>query len=172
MAERTARILLAEDDRFLRKAAEATLRRQGFTVLPAIDGEEALRLARAEVPDLILLDLIMPKLQGFEVLQGLKEDPATASIPVIVLTSLAQDEDRDQAMACGATAYFVKASLSLQDLVRRVEETLAAETRGAAAPGTTELSCAGRTEMNEAGDRRGGGGLGGGAARGAPPPVS
>ena len=172
MGERPARILLAEDDRFLRKAAEATLRRQGYTVLPAIDGEEALRLARAEIPDLILLDLIMPKLQGFEVLQGLKENPATASIPVIVLTSLAQDGDRDQAMAGGATAYFVKASLSLQDLVRRVEETLAAAAVAVAGSPTTEPSCVGRTEMNEAGDRRGGGGLGGGAARCAPPPVS
>ena len=74
-------------------------------MLPAIDGEEALRLACAEVPDLIRLDLIMPKLQGFEVLQALKEDPATVSIPVIVLTSLAQDEDRDQAMASATTRW-------------------------------------------------------------------
>lgn len=72
MGEGPARILLAEDDRFLRKAAEATLRQRGFTVLTATDGEETLQRARAEAPDLILLDLIMPKLQGFEVLRTLK----------------------------------------------------------------------------------------------------
>lgn len=124
MAERVARILLAEDDRFLRKAAEATLRQRGFTVLTAADGEETLRRARADGPDLILLDLIMPKLQGFEVLRTLKGDPATAHIPVIVLSNLGQPTDMQRTMESGAAAYFVKASLSLQDLVRRVEELL------------------------------------------------
>ena len=120
------RILLAEDDRFLRKAAETTLKRQGYTVLTAADGEEALRAARSERPDLVLLDLIMPKLNGFEVLRALKQDAATARIPVIVLSNLGQDRDVHQALEEGAAAYFVKADLSLQELVRRVEETLAA----------------------------------------------
>jgi CheY-like chemotaxis protein len=75
------RVLLAEDDRFLRKAAETALKRHGFAVVPAVDGEEALRLARAEPPDLVLLDLIMPKMQGFEVLRALKADPGTAPDP-------------------------------------------------------------------------------------------
>lgn len=119
------RILLAEDDRFLRKAAEATLRGRGFTVIAAVDGEEALRLARSEVPDLILLDLIMPKLQGFEVLKALKQEPATAAIPVIVLSNLGQERDLQRTIEAGALAHFVKANLSLQDLVQRVEEALA-----------------------------------------------
>jgi two-component system alkaline phosphatase synthesis response regulator PhoP len=125
MAEAARRVLLAEDDRFLRRAAESRLRQNGFTVLPAVDGEEALKVARAERPDLILLDLIMPKLQGFEVLKALKQDPATAPIPVIVLSNLGQDEDLKQAMELGAIAYFIKAHLSLQDLVQRVAQTLA-----------------------------------------------
>jgi CheY-like chemotaxis protein len=125
MGERMVRILLAEDDRFLRKAAEATLRQRGFTVVTAVDGEEALRLARKDVPDLILLDLIMPKLQGFEVLRALKQDPATAHIPVIVLSNLGQAQDVQQTMEGGAVAYFVKANLSLQTLANRVEEVLA-----------------------------------------------
>jgi CheY-like chemotaxis protein len=104
MAEATRRVLLAEDDRFLRRAAESRLRQNGFTVLPAVDGEEALKVARAERPDLILLDLIMPKLQGFEVLKALKQDPATAPIPVIVLSNLGQDEDLKRAMELGAVA--------------------------------------------------------------------
>ena len=119
-----ARILLAEDDRFLRKAAEARLRQHGFTVFTAVDGEEALRLARAEKPDLLLLDLIMPKVQGFEVLKALKQDPATAAIPVIVLSNLGQERDVQQAMELGALAYFVKAHLSLQDLVTKVDEVV------------------------------------------------
>jgi CheY-like chemotaxis protein len=125
MAEAVRRILLAEDDRFLRKAAETALKRSGFAVLPAVDGEEALRTARAEAPDLILLDLIMPKMQGFEVLRALKADPATAAIPVVILSNLGQDGDMKRAMEAGAVGYFVKANLSLQDLVKRVGELAA-----------------------------------------------
>jgi DNA-binding response OmpR family regulator len=109
MPEDAERILLAEDDRFLRRAAEARLRQQGFEVLAATDGEEALRVARAERPDLVLLDVVMPRLQGFEVLKALKRD------------------DVEQAIALGAEAYLVKAHLSLQDLVQKIDATLASE---------------------------------------------
>ncbi len=124
MPERARRVLLAEDDRFLRRAAEARLRQHGLDVLTAADGEEALRLARAEPLDLVLLDVVMPKLEGFEVLRLLKEDPATARIPVIVLSNLGQERDVSQAMALGAVAFLVKAHLSLQDLVDRVDAVL------------------------------------------------
>ncbi len=120
------RILLAEDSRFLRKAAEATLHRHGFTVVTAVDGEEALHLARSEAPDLILLDIIMPKMQGFEVLRCLKQSPETAHIPVIVLSNLGQDRDIQQAMDSGAVAYLIKTDLSLEELVKRVEAALPA----------------------------------------------
>jgi CheY-like chemotaxis protein len=120
------RILVAEDDRFLRKAAEMALKRQGYAVLTAADGEEALRAARSVLPDLILLDLIMPKLNGFDVLQALKKDAPTAHIPVIILSNLGQDRDVQQAMDAGAAAYFIKTDLSLQALVQRVEESLTA----------------------------------------------
>jgi CheY-like chemotaxis protein len=122
----TAKILLAEDDRFLRKAAVATLKQRGFGVVTASDGEEALRQAAAELPDLILLDLIMPKIQGFEVLRRLKQNPSTAEIPVIVLSNLGQERDINQAMEAGARAYLIKANLSLQELVREVEKVLGA----------------------------------------------
>ena len=126
MSDRPRRILLVEDDRFLRKAAETTLKQQGYTVITAADGEEALRVARSAPPDLILLDVIMPKLNGFQVLDALKKDPTTAHVPVIILSNLGQDRDVQQAMEAGATAYFIKADLSLQALVQRVGETLAA----------------------------------------------
>lgn len=125
MPEGARRVLLAEDDRFLRRAAEARLRRHGLEVLTAADGEEALRIARAEPLDLVLLDVVMPKLQGFEVLKALKQDVATARIPVIVLSNLGQQRDVAQAMALGAVAFLIKAHLSLQDLVDRVDAVLA-----------------------------------------------
>ena len=136
MAANEPKVLLVEDDRFLRKAAEATLRQGGFTVLLAADGEEALRVARADGPDLILLDVIMPKIQGFEVLTALKADPSTAPIPVIMLSNLGQEEDLRRAMDGGAAGYLVKANVSLQSLVRQVKETLARGGSGEApAPG-------------------------------------
>jgi two-component system, OmpR family, alkaline phosphatase synthesis response regulator PhoP len=127
MPEGAKRILLAEDDRFLRRAAEARLRQQGFEVLTATDGEEALRVARAEHPDLVLLDVVMPQLQGFDVLKALKRDTITSRIPVIVLSNLGQEHDVEQAIALGAEAYLVKAHLSLQDLVQKIDATLASE---------------------------------------------
>jgi len=122
--EGTRRVLLAEDDRFLRRAAEARLRQHGLEVLTAADGEEALRLARAEPLDLVLLDVVMPKLEGFEVLKLLKQDEATARIPVIILSNLGQERDVAQAKALGAIAFLVKAHLSLQELVDRVDAAL------------------------------------------------
>jgi DNA-binding response OmpR family regulator len=116
----TQQILLAEDDRFLRKAAETMLKRHGYEVATAADGEEALRLARSEPPGLMLLDLIMPKMQGFDVLQALKSSPETAGIPVIVLSNLGQDSDVALARERGALDYFVKSNISLEALVERV----------------------------------------------------
>lgn len=122
------RILVVEDDRFLRKAAEAALRRQGFTVLVASDGEEGLRVARSELPDLVLLDLIMPGLQGFEVLKLLKAEATTSAIPVIILSNLGQDSDVKKAMEAGAVDYLVKANLALDMLVARVKTLFEART--------------------------------------------
>jgi CheY-like chemotaxis protein len=120
-----ARILLVEDDTFLRKAADAMLRRHGFEVHLASDGQEGLDAARAQLPDLVLLDLIMPKVQGFEVLAQLKADPSTAGIPVVILSNLGQELDVQRAMAAGAAAYFVKANTSLSTLVDQVRLVLA-----------------------------------------------
>jgi DNA-binding response OmpR family regulator len=125
--EGARRVHLAEDDRFLRRAAETRLRRHGLDVLTAADGEEALRIARVERLDLVLLDVVMPKLEGFEVLKALKEDEATARVPVIVLSNLGQERDVVRAKALGAVAFLVKAHLSLQDLVDRVDAALATD---------------------------------------------
>lgn len=119
------RILLAEDDRFLRKACEAGLRRRGLTVIAAEDGEQALALARSEKPDLVLLDLLMPKLTGLDVLQALRADDATRALRVLILSNSSRDIDMQQAFALGIVGYWIKANLSLQQLVDQVEALLA-----------------------------------------------
>ena len=116
-----ARILVVEDDRFLRRACEASLRERGFEVIIAEDGEDGLRLARAAPPDLILVDLLMPKLCGIEMLRALRERPETAVIPVVMLSNSSRDEDKQQALQLGASGYYVKANLSLRELAGRVD---------------------------------------------------
>jgi DNA-binding response OmpR family regulator len=118
------RVLLVEDDRFLRRAGEVALRKAGIDVITAVDGEDALRIARAETPDLILLDVVMPRLNGFEVLRALKDDPATRRIDVIMLSNLRQEADVAAAMAAGARDYLVKANLSLSALTEAVGKAL------------------------------------------------
>jgi CheY-like chemotaxis protein len=116
MTDPPKRVLLVEDDRFLRRAAEAALRQRGFTVLLAADGEEAVRVAQAERPDLILMDLLMPKLTGLEALRILKTGEDTRQIPVVILTNSSREGDMEEAMRLGAVKYLVKANLSLQAL--------------------------------------------------------
>lgn len=117
----SGRVLLVEDDKFLRRACDAGLRQRGYDVVTAADGDEGLRLARAvPPPDIVLLDLLMPKLSGIEVLRALKADESTASIPVLILSNSSRDEDKREVVRLGAAGYFVKANLSLKDLAQEV----------------------------------------------------
>jgi DNA-binding response OmpR family regulator len=125
MDAKLTKVVVADDDRMLRRAAETTLRRCGYVVSTASDGEEALRLIRAELPHVVVLDLIMPKVQGFDVLHALRQDVVTSTIPVIVLSSLAQERDRQEALDLGAFACLDKSTLSMGELVEQVEATLA-----------------------------------------------
>jgi two-component system, OmpR family, phosphate regulon response regulator PhoB len=118
------RILLVEDDRFLRRAAEASLRQRGFAVTVAADGEEALAKVRAEIPDLILLDLLMPKVTGIEVLRALRAEEATKGIRVLILSNSSREQDLQAIKELGVTDYLVKANLSLQELGDRVAQLL------------------------------------------------
>jgi len=110
------RILLIDDDKFLRKACEVSLKKRGLTVVTATDGEEGLRQARTCGPDLILMDMLMPKLSGLQALQALKKDEQTRDIPVVMLSNSSIDSDVQRAKELGAAGYLVKASLSLQEL--------------------------------------------------------
>lgn len=105
-------ILLVEDSKFVRLASERALTRAGYNVVSTDDGEQALRVAQERVPDLILLDMLLPKLGGPEVLRALKRDPITAQIPVIVLSSLSQKNEA-RLKKDGASAYFEKSKLHL-----------------------------------------------------------
>ena len=120
-------ILLVEDSKFLRLASESALTRAGYEVCSAGDGEEALRMAAAKSPDLILLDMMLPKLGGPEVLQALKRNQETASIPVLVLSSLSQ-KNEEKLRGEGAAAYFEKSKLDIGGgctaLTRAVENVI------------------------------------------------
>jgi len=107
-----AKILLVEDSTFLRIATERILTRARYEVVTAVDGEEALRVAAEKKPDVILLDMMLPKLSGLEVLKALKTDPATAGIAVIVMSGLSQ-KNAERLQKDGAFAYLEKASLEL-----------------------------------------------------------
>jgi DNA-binding response OmpR family regulator len=114
------KIVLAEDDKFISLAYKDGLTRAGFDVVNATDGAEAIKKIKAEKPDIILLDIIMPEKNGFEVLEEIKKDPATKGIPAIILSNLGQDSDIKRGKDLGADDYFVKANLSMAEVVEKV----------------------------------------------------
>ena len=125
MPDKTYKIVLAEDDHILSKYLSARLAQEAhFEVHTAMDGEEAEKVARDIHPDLLLLDIIMPKRNGFEVLESLKKDPTTRDIPVIVLSNLGQESDVARARDLGAVDYFVKVDLEVKDIVEKVRQFL------------------------------------------------
>ena len=117
-------ILFIEDESTLQKTFDEILGREGYKMVSALDGEIGLNLAKMKKPDLILLDLILPKLNGFEVLKKLKEDSETNDIPVIVLTNLEGMEDIDKVLELGATTYLVKASYTLEEVLEKIKKAL------------------------------------------------
>ena len=120
-------VLLIDDSKFLRRANELAFSRAGYGVLVAADGEEGLRVARDKVPDVIVLDMMLPKLSGPELLQELRQDVRTAKIPIIVLSSLPQSNET-KLKNQGAVAYFEKSKLDVgsgsADLIRAVDSAL------------------------------------------------
>ena len=116
------KVLIAEDDRFLSSAYKMKLTKEQFDVELAFDGEEAVEKARSFSPDIIILDLIMPKKDGFETLKDLSNDPKLKTIPVIVSSNLGQKEDIDKALSLGARDYFVKSDISLNDLILKIKK--------------------------------------------------
>ena len=118
------KILFIEDESVMQKAVSEFLGVKGYQIVSALDGELGLRAAQAEKPDLILLDIILPKKNGFEVLKDLKSGADTKSIPVIVLTNLSEMGDIGKILELGVTTYLVKSDQSLKDILAIVEKTL------------------------------------------------
>jgi CheY-like chemotaxis protein len=129
LAEVIMKILLIEDSRFQRIANERALLKAGYAVIQAGDGEEGLRMARERVPDLILLDMMLPKVSGLEVLRTLKGDVLVKHIPVIVLSGLGQANEA-KLLNEGAAAFVVKSEKSLENnslvLIQAIEKVLSA----------------------------------------------
>lgn len=116
-------ILVIEDEDPLQRFVEANLRAQGYRVVQATDGEEGLSLARKERPDLILLDLMLPRLDGWEVLNCLQASAVLKRVPVAVITASANSEEKDRACRLGAADYLIK-PMSAEELVDRVRDLL------------------------------------------------
>lgn len=119
-----AKILIIEDDKFLRDLISQKLKKEGFNTLEAVDGEEGLKIAREKSPDIVLLDLILPGIDGFEILRILKGDKNTSLIPVIVLSNLGQKEDMDRALSGGAEDFMVKAHFTPGEIVTKIKSVL------------------------------------------------
>jgi len=117
-------ILFVEDEFTLQKTLGEVLTKEGYQVISALDGEIGLRMAKEKKPDLILLDLILPKMNGFEVLKKIKEDEAIKDIPIIVLTNLEGMEDIQKALELGAATYLVKANYSLEEVLEKIKKTI------------------------------------------------
>jgi len=117
-------ILFIEDEPTLQKTLGRALEQEGYEVQSALDGQSGLALVKRIKPNLILLDLILPKMDGFAVLKELKKDPDVKEIPVIVLTNLESPQDIEKALSEGATNYLVKANYELNDVVKKIKELL------------------------------------------------
>ena len=132
------KILAVDDEKFIVRLVQVTLERQGYTVVSASDGKEALEKVDSEKPDLVVLDVMMPYMDGFEVLQTLRRNPATRDIPVIMLTAKAQDADVFRGWQSGVDCYLTKPfnPLELVSFVNRIFQSL----EGAAGEGERRYS--------------------------------
>lgn len=117
-------ILLIEDDEFIRSLLGDKFRSAGYEVKEARDGKEGLEKLKQEKPDVVLLDLLMPVMDGFEVLKTIRQDKELASLPVIVLSNVDQKTDLDRAMALGATDYLIKVYNTPEEIVEKVKKTI------------------------------------------------
>lgn len=127
------RILLVDDEPSIVKMVGKRLEVEGFRVLIAVDGQEGLDKARAEHPDLIILDLMLPKMNGYEVCTALKQDPQHQKIPIILFTAKAQEKDEKMGLECGANAY-VRKPFRAQELLERIRSLLSIASPSEATP--------------------------------------
>lgn len=118
------KILIVEDDKFLRELIAQKLIKEGYNIAEAVDGEKGIKTVKEEKPDLVLLDLILPGIDGFEVLAKMKEDPKMAQIPVIILSNLGQKDDIERGLKMGAVDYMIKAHFTPGEIIEKVKAVL------------------------------------------------
>lgn len=118
------KVLVIEDDKFLRELIIRKLNAENFNVVEAIDGEEGLKKAGAEKPDIVLLDIVLPGIDGFEILKRMKADPELSKIPVIMLTNLGQRDDIQRGIDMGAVDYLIKAHFTPSEIIERVKKVM------------------------------------------------
>jgi two-component system phosphate regulon response regulator PhoB/two-component system alkaline phosphatase synthesis response regulator PhoP len=116
------KILIIEDDKFFRDLISKKLREGNFDVATASDGKEALAYLQVNIPDIIILDLILPGLDGYEILSILKKDKKTSGIPVLILSNLGQREEIERARALGATDFMVKVNFTLEEILAKINQ--------------------------------------------------
>ena len=121
MADEAKKVMLVEDDRFLSSLIKARLEKDGVTVVQSFDGDDAIKRLPEEKPNLVILDLIMPKTNGFDVLKAISMTPGIENTPVVIVSNLAQDSDIEKARELGAKEYFVKVKISIDDLIGKIE---------------------------------------------------
>lgn len=134
MPENKTKILVVEDEEILLAALMEELKQEGFEAVGAKDGIEGVEKASSEKPDLILLDLVMPRLDGIEALKQMKADPETKDIPVVILTNLSDYDKISDALSLGAMDYLVKANYRLEDLMTKVKTVLERKQSGMPQP--------------------------------------
>jgi len=119
-----SKILIAEDDQFLCKAMTTKLTKEGYEVKIALDGVQLMEMLKSYIPNLIILDLLMPKKDGFEVIKEVKADPKLKNIPILIASNLGQSSDIQQVLALGATDYLIKSEFTLESLVQKIKNIL------------------------------------------------
>jgi DNA-binding response OmpR family regulator len=124
MAKKKIKILLVEDDSFLLNMYATKFELENFDVVVAEDGEKGIRMAKTEKPDIILLDIMLPKIDGFDVLKALKKSQETSNLPVILLTNLSQKDDIDKGLALGAVDFLIKAHFMPSEVVEKIKKIL------------------------------------------------
>ena len=117
-------ILIIEDDKFLRELIAQKLIKEGYRASEAVEGEEGLKKIQEEKPDLVLLDLILPGIDGFEVLSRMKADPNLAQIPVVILSNLGQKEEIERGLKLGAIDFMIKAHFTPREIIEKVNSVL------------------------------------------------
>ena len=119
------KVLVIEDDQLMAGLLAEKLAKTDFAVRLAVDGENGLKELEKEVPDIILLDLILPGMSGFEILAKIKEDEKTKAVPVIILSNLGSREEIEKGMKLGAETYLIKANVLIDEVVKKIRDTIA-----------------------------------------------